>query len=87
MMLEYIINYCITYRGDFRDRSAENAYEVAVATTVCQPLEDDANPSVLSQTVPCLHFISSGRPRTSTKRGMSYFSKRKSVLHSASLLS
>ena len=42
MKFEYTINDCITYHGDFRDRSAENAYEVAVATGVCQPFEDDA---------------------------------------------
>ena len=41
MTLKYIINDYITYCGDFRERSTENAYEVAVATRVCQPLWDD----------------------------------------------
>ena len=42
MMLKCKINDCITYHGDFRDRSAVNAYEVAVVTRVCQPLENNA---------------------------------------------
>lgn len=42
MMLKYKINDCITYLGDFRDRSPENAYEVVVATRVGQPFENDA---------------------------------------------